>query len=94
MRKLSPHSSKLHDEWRLIREPFVGKINALPNLFGMALATNGIDVVVVCDQTAFIGHLEFFVGETSVDETLKQHAIVKKQTNKPPKPHFDISMFA
>jgi hypothetical protein len=57
-------------EWRLVQPAQVGQIQGLPGSKGVAVATNGILVIIDTGATAFIGHLQSFVveeGEEFVD---------------------------
>ena len=67
-----------HD-WRLIAEPVVGSINALPQHRGVAIATNGILVLLLREDKFLIGHMDFFVADT-------MQSVAKPQATTTPKP--------
>ena len=50
-------------EWRLIQQPIVGAIHGLPTTQGVAIATNGIEVVILQYDKIILGHLDFFVAD-------------------------------
>jgi hypothetical protein len=80
---------KPKEDWRLLQNPFVGEIIGIPTLRGIAIATNGIIVAILQgnDKLTF-GHLDNFIADTQVDESVK--AVVK---TKPKKPTRDIQEF-
>lgn len=47
-------------DWRPINPPIAGKINGLPNMSGLAFATNGILVLIDQNGANLTGHLDFF----------------------------------
>ncbi len=55
---------KPRDDWRLIQEPVQGEINGIPSMRGFCLATNGIIVAILTQDSKIIfGHLPFFVPD-------------------------------
>ena len=53
--------SKPREDWRLINPAVYGAINGLPGSAGVAVATNGVLVVIVRETGPFLGHVESFI---------------------------------
>lgn len=63
---------KPRDTWRLVAQPVVGAINAIPQFRGLAIATNGVIVLLETSagrDTFIFGHLQFFVKDDIEQET-------------------------
>lgn len=67
-------------DWRLLSPCVVGEMNALPNMRGVAVATNGILVAILQNATIIIGHLDYFVAD---QEQAVPKALVGKKSPKP-----------
>ena len=76
-------------EWRLLVDPVIGHIHGLPTTQGVAIATNGIEVVILQSNGVVLGHLDFF----EPDEQENQIKIPVKHETKTPRIVRDISEF-
>jgi hypothetical protein len=68
-------------EWRLLQPAQVGMINGLPGTKGVAIATNGVLVIIDTGCLPFVGHLESFIteeGEEFTDPYGKKMTTTKK----------------
>ena len=70
--------------WRLLEPAQVGAIHALPESQGVAVATNGILVVIIRPLGIFIGHMENFVidVEATARGTEKKERVVRAAARK------------
>jgi len=79
-------------DWRLIASPVVGQIHALPNMRGVAVATNGIICAIIKgDETLTFGHIDNFVPDVQSQVEFKTACQNKPVAAK--KPIVDISEF-
>lgn len=55
------------ETWRLVADPLVGHITALPMIHGSTVATNGIMVLLYEEPTgkSQFGHLQWFIPDPS-----------------------------
>lgn len=67
-------------EWRLIKEPFVGEINGISTMRGVAVATNGILVAIMQSTGMVVGHLEYFVADLDAPVEVES-AVMKQRAN-------------
>lgn len=66
-------------EWRLIKEPFVGEINGISKMRGVAVATNGILVAIMQPTGMCVGHLDYFVADVDKPDAFTVESAVAKQ---------------
>lgn len=71
------------DEWRLLQPALVGQINALPETRGLALATNGIHVLILQENKQCFGHIDWFVADE--DQPVKDLTVTAKTVKEPKK---------
>lgn len=87
------------DTWRLVAEPCIGEVNGLPMMRGLAVATNGIMVVLRRSQPndCIYAHYDWFVpDEEESAGSLRQAAANPNKKNKistASKPLIDIMEF-
>ena len=69
-------------EWRLLNPQPVGQIHALPESRGIAVATNGILVLIMQGDRPFYGHLDWF--EQDENEPVARVVSKSKREKKQP----------
>lgn len=58
------HLPQPADNWRTIKEPHFGHIQGIPSMMGLAVATDGIYVVIKRGDGHFLlGHLDWFISD-------------------------------
>ena len=62
-------------EWRLIKEPYVGEINGIAKMRGVAVATNGILVAIMQPTGMVVGHLDYFVADVDEPDYVVETAV-------------------
>lgn len=81
---------KPFDTWRLIAEPVMGKIQGIPTLWGVAIATNGITLILQRGEEYLDVHLDNFIPDDIEDvDRLGGNTRTKATSTKPqPDPLF------
>lgn len=69
-------------EWRLLQPALHGQVLGVPSCRGTAVATNGILVMVLQQDSFFFGHIDWFVVDEDKNLSVKK---VLSGTKKQPK---------